>query len=388
MKNFQIFYLYGDEEINLTDLLSKTYLKNNIFFLPKDIDINIQFGNTDSNNHRIRIAVNNVVFFYKSTQRFVDIEIDLNEYNNCLNPNNIIIFPHKKIEHDDGGITVLYNFARTLDKLGKNVRIFPSYGYIENNICNKYYTGEFDINNAVVIYCEGSSYNPLNATYVVRWLLCELGTNISLQNITTYGKNDLIYYFNSERKFYEKPEYIGTVYKTLSLLYINPIYKNKNMARSDKWCYIVRKEFLHGNTRQIIHPDDSYELTHGTSLDEYCQVYNTYKYCISYDPLTFHTIIAALCGCISIVYPKEGLTKQEWYKTTAVKEYLTLHNEELYGVAYGMDDLEWATNTIHLVENQWNNIISFYEDNHVNRFLLDIKEFDKAPNTVENNFYN
>lgn len=56
--------------------------------------------------------------------------------------------------------------------------------------------------------------------------------------------------------------------------------------------------------------------------------------------MTYHAVQAALCGCISIVIPDPGVTKEEW-----------IHNNPLqkYGITYGLDDIKWALNTRHLV---------------------------------------
>jgi hypothetical protein len=48
-----------------------------------------------------------------------------------------------------------------------------------------------------------------------------------------------------------------------------------------------------------------------------------------------------LCGCIPIVIPDDGVTKEEFIKKSPVNKY---------GVAYGFDDMEHAISTIHLVK--------------------------------------
>ena len=44
---------------------------------------------------------------------------------------------------------------------------------------------------------------------------------------------------------------------------------------------------------------------------------------------------AALCGCIPIVVPIEGVSKQEWHPEKELR----------YGIAYGSGDVEWALQT-------------------------------------------
>ena len=59
------------------------------------------------------------------------------------------------------------------------------------------------------------------------------------------------------------------------------------------------------------------------------------EYFYSYDLYTMYSYYAAMCGCVSIVVPVSGLTKQEWRPV----------HEARFGVAYGMEDKEWAEKT-------------------------------------------
>ena len=56
--------------------------------------------------------------------------------------------------------------------------------------------------NTIVIYPEVIEGNPLNAPHVIRWILAEVGINVNNNIINSWGKNDLVYYFNCENKFY------------------------------------------------------------------------------------------------------------------------------------------------------------------------------------------
>ena len=104
----------------------------------------------------------------------------------------------------------------------------------------------------------------------------------------------------------------------------------------------------------------------------------------------FLSIISILCGCISIVYPLENLSKSDWYKKTAVYEYMKSNNiTQLYGIAYGnsKEELEYAENTINLVKTQWDDILKF-NLNTIEKFRNDINNFEKMNNTINNNFFN
>lgn len=304
----------------------------------------------------------------------------------------ILIYPHDLFSFTNGGIVVQFHLASLLEKMGQNVRIYPTNGIvIQNDIFNKYYTSnDFPIDdNCIVIYCEGIQGNPLNAKNVVRWMLSELGKNVSCEYANTWGKDELVYYFNSETKFYTTPEKIGTVYKMLACLYIHPYIKQRNFGARNGVCYTIRKSFWHKNVN-FIHFKDSFEITCGHSQEQCVDFFNKYEYFISYDPCTFLTIMAAMCGCISIVYPVDGLTKQQWIQTTAAAEYLKSNGlDNLYGIAYGTDpsECQHAFSTIHLVKEQWDDILKYNKDKTIIPFIKDINNFENMKNTVEANYF-
>ena len=332
-----------------------------------------------------------------SEYRNSDIILDLNsescsEIKNDDPFSNIIIYPHGPYSEDDGGINVMYYLAKVLSENNKNVRIYPAYGFIQNNIFNNYYkNNEFNITTSIVVYCEGTVGNPLNSQYVVRWLLSEIGKNVPVNYVHSFGKNELVYYFNTEHKIENKPLLKNDVYKLLSLIYLNPIYTNHNLPTRDGWCFTKRKISYHNNVIKI-HPDDAYEFSKNTARTciDICRIFNKYKYFVSYDPLTWHTFNAAICGCISIVHPINGMNKSDWMNTTTLTDYFKSHKDEkLYGIAYGIDELEWATNTIHLAPEQINKIVNFFKETHIPLFINDLDyiiEGKKLNNTIQKNF--
>jgi hypothetical protein len=304
---------------------------------------------------------------------------------------NILIYTHMpQFSFIDGGTLCQYNLAKILDELGQNVRIYPTSGLIvKNSVFNKFYNNDFPIdNNAVVIYCEGTQGNPLNAKNVVRWMLSVLGQNVPYEWVNTWSKNELVYHFNSEPRFHTNPEKIGVFYKLLSSIYINSYLKQTNFGERDGICFTIRKAHrIHKNGFQSVHPNDSFNITTQTQM-ECIEIFNKYKWFISYDSNTFLTIMAALCGCISVVYKVDGLNKQEWIKTTAAVEYLKYKGlDNLYGIAYGQEDMQYAIDTIHLVKEQWDEILKFNNENTIVPFINDIQNFENMQNTIKNNYF-
>jgi hypothetical protein len=305
---------------------------------------------------------------------------------------NIIIYTHMpQFSFVDGGTIVQYELARILKELGKNVKIFSSSGIcLDNLIFNEFYNNEFPIDdNAVVIYCEGTIGNPLNAKNVVRWMLSELGQNVPFDFLNTWNKNELVYYFNSELKFLSNPEKMGSIYKLLNCIYINPFFKIYNLKERKGVCYSIRKaKHIHGDNFKMVHPKGSVEITKNHNNDDYIKIFNNHKWFMCYDPLSFLFIISALCGCIPVVLKIDGLNKQEWLQKTVAAEYLKYKGlDNLYGVAYGREDMQYAIDTLHLVKDQWDDIINYSKEKTIIPFINDIQNFENMKNTIQNNFF-
>ena len=293
---------------------------------------------------------------------------------------NIVIYPHNVFNNLDGGTTVQYYLAYILDNLGRNVMICNKHDNNSNNsIFNKFICeNEIDNENTIVIYCEGIIGNPLNAKYIVRWMLSKLGQNVPKNYYFTWGKNELVYFFNTEIDLVNNDIY----FKQLSVFYLYEEIKNLNVVRKGV-CYTNRKKSIHQKIN-IIHSDDAFEITRQHSQNELIEIFNNHYMFISYDPLTFLNLIAAMCGCISVVYPIEGVSKKNFLKMTALYEYLVENNTDIYGLAYGMDESEilYAQNTIHLVKKQMEDIKQWFINKYVINFIKDIDNFDNNKNIL------
>jgi len=305
---------------------------------------------------------------------------------------NILIYTHMPhFSFKDGGTVVQYYLAQVLEEYGQNVRIYTNNNVnIPNSIFSKFYNNDFPIDdNTIVIYCEGTQGNPLNARKVVRWMLSKLGQNVPTNWVNTWAKNEVVYYFNSEEKIASSPEKIGNIYKLLNVLYINPYARNMNPSPRMGFCHTFRKsQQIHGKITKYIHPRDSFEITREHTQMQCIAFFNKFKAFVSYDSMTFLNIIAALCGCISIVYKVKGLSKQDWINTTAASEFLKFKgHSNLFGIAYGLEDIPFAMSTLHLAPQQWKNIVNYSKEKTVMPFIDDINNFEKMINTIQNNYF-
>jgi hypothetical protein len=303
---------------------------------------------------------------------------------------NIIIYSHThNFTFKDGGTVVKFQLAKILEELGQNVMIYSN-NKIPNSIFSKYYNNDFPIDsNCVVIYSDSTVGNPLNAPLIVRWILSKLGQNVPLAHLNSWDKNELVYYFNSEEKLANNPDKLGIIYKLLNVIYLNPYVVNNNFPNRRGTCYTFRKAFnILNKMPQFVHPPGSTEITSQHNQIDCVKIFNNHKYFISYDSISFLSVIAALCGCITIVKKVDGLSKQDWINTCLFSEYLKYSGEDmLYGIAYGAEELEKASNTIHLAKEQWNRIYNYSKENYVKSFIEDINNWDNKINTIESNFY-
>jgi GDP-L-fucose synthase len=384
-----------EEKYKLSDIakiIMQTNETEKINILTNLLDKNYSGDNTKLKKYNLELTgLENSIKLYETS-----LELSKNNVSDCTMVDNkpkknIIIYTHMPGHSMCGGTVVEYYLGKVLEDLGQNVKIYTCDGYHpDNGIYSNFYNDDFPIDdNTVVIYCEGTVGNPLNAKYVVRWMLSELGKNVPSCWAESWGKDELVYYFLSELKFYLEPEKIGTVFKQLTNIYINPIFKRYNFEERSGVCYTIRKSHWHKNPIKFYEFEEpAFHIPHNFQHTEVVEYFNTYKMFISYDPNTFLTIMAALCGCISVVYPQDNLTKKEWLKTTAASDYFeSKDSTDLYGVAYGMEDLQFAIDTINLVEEQWEDIEQFKIKNTVIPFINDINNFENMQNTLQNNFF-
>jgi hypothetical protein len=59
--------------------------------------------------------------------------------------------------------------------------------------------------------------------------------------------------------------------------------------------------------------------------------------------------------------------------------------DNLYGIAYGQEDLQYAQDTIHLVKEQWDDIVNYSKEKTIIPFINDLENFDSMQNTIQNN---
>lgn len=248
---------------------------------------------------------------------------------------------------NSGGQIVLHSLCHFLNDIGEEAYLnggsFPNALNLNCPIKPK------ELNplssNVIVVYPEVTDWNPLGAKNVVRWMLYPIG--IIGGSTTTHSKNDLIIGWGSECS---GGGYTINKDNSIIIKYIlSDIYKNLNLSSRSKTCYMRRKGSKLGQSFNR-HPQDSICID-GKSHQEISDIFNDCHTFYCYDPHTYYSTYASMCGCDSIVLPPKTLSKEDWKNSI----------EDTYGIAYGIDDLERARKTrplmLDYIKNQYNSNI-------------------------------
>ena len=298
-----------------------------------------------------------------------------------------------------GGYMCFLELANELANMGHEVACAVMEIVPNNNLFNRlieYRNNKFgrsnflesytDINiylkNSIAIYGESVKGNPMRAPKVVRLIACELGIHNGTWHYNFWDKDDRVYFFNKEKRFDEtRPD----VYKMLNVFHLNNKFRNISEHGSHRKlaCHFFKKIRFYGDDLVHIHPATSVEIfcENIVSYDAIKKVFGTYKYFFCYDPCSFLPYLAALCGCTAIVAPIKGMTKREWLtKHSSFKKI-----ENVFGVAWGLEDVRWARRTRKLLEFQIATQVELARQT-VHSFVDDMMKWDECRNTPRNIF--
>ena len=234
-----------------------------------------------------------------------------------------------------GGIKVTHKLCHSLNELGYECYLYPIDMRDTFTVCKNYNTPivtEEIINNidkCIVVYMDGQRGNPLNAKHIVRWILGPPANHMKF-----YNPNELVYWFMD---FYYE-EYLGQRENKLFVCeFHDDIFTNKGLERKGS-SYCVRK----CDNPQFIHPEDSIFIPYHAAgeLEALADLWNKTETFYCYDDHTFLYTQAAMCGCFSILQPQPGVSKEKWISGSRLHKY---------GVAYGLDDIERAKETLPLL---------------------------------------
>lgn len=288
-----------------------------------------------------------------------------------------------------GGITVIHNLTRTLQILNPDINYliyYNNYRKHRNNFCTNYFNPFWMDDRTIVIYPEIVSGNPLKAQNVVRWILLDLGIEMPPNHYESWGTNDIVYHW--------EPSRLSNT-KQLVNIWLNPDIKlTKPVANRNNSCYGLKKmqwipNKLHENGITLFHNHHDKCIDH-MSMPQIVQTFNNTQRFYCYDPNTFYSIMAPLCGCITILHPMYGITKENYFQSRILHHHASGFTFD-YGIAYGNDqfEIEKALETVKDAPEKFAYLNSLYQQT-VNSFLTDMINMinhGQIPNNTVKNIY-
>jgi len=194
----------------------------------------------------------------------------------------------------------------------------------------------FNLGNTISIFSQATYGNPFNTIHNVRWVLHDY----SQEQWNTFDSNDVIFNYGT----FKVPE--GTTQLPLTVFdyNFNKFYNTHNPNRKGFG------HIIHKNTPDwgidFLKNIGSSEIPHYNgkkSIDYLLEEFNKYEYILTFDDKSYYTAAAALCGAKSIILnTDENITPIEYRMNNPV---------QMCGVAYGMNDIKWAEQTIGLVKD-------------------------------------
>lgn len=265
-----------------------------------------------------------------------------------------------------GGIMAMHKLANVLAQKGHNVYIFcqPEYphenikvipsttvwkdGFLENYIWDGF---SYPYDRTISIYPQIFRGNPFNTQHVCRWILYHSEWHVEKD----FNENDVYFTFEDFKTFVKKEYRELTVYN----YNFDKLYKT-NFGERKTFCHIIHKHTPPGGLDIFNHlkSEDLSNWKKSGAYDYLREKLNQHKYFLTYDQKSFFTVAAGLCGTQSVILnpgpPYEfadnaDTDSKEYFETLTPMEYRLKNKIQMFGVAYGWDDLGWAEKTIDLV---------------------------------------
>lgn len=279
--------------------------------------------------------------------------------------NFIIDCRHSFGESLRGGIIVLQKLALDLVELGHNVYMptepmysdkiveIPTFGRTWNNYIHKSFgfdTFKYPIENTISIY-PGGYGNPYNTKHVVRWLL----QDTELDYESTWLDSDLIYDFANCKT------HNNLVKKELTTFDFRfHEMENKNYENRDGFCFLNHKNSP-DNYSEIVNQFNPTDLLGWETKGAWSflvEQFNKHEYFITFDRKTTFCVLAAMCGCKSIILNED--------QTISPLEFRHQNPFFQFGVSYGLKDISWANKTVHLTRDYIFNLDKYHKKTVVN----------------------
>lgn len=271
-----------------------------------------------------------------------------------------------------GGVMVLHVLANRLNLLGYSAAVWPAWkpvrfprcwselrqwlAYLLKGRFLGFDTGPFstpvatlrNLRAATVVYPEITTGNPLGVERVARWLLHKPGYHTG---VVDFGPRELFFFYNAA---FRNPLVPRGEDRQLRVTFRIPDYQNNNHGQRSGACVLLRKGAGRADPAELEGKLLVDDLTHR----ERAEVFNQSQFCLCYDLYTFTAVYSALCGCVPVIVPVEGLSEEEWEPD--VRNRL--------GLAYGWDKVDWAKATLGGLRSRLDDL-RHEEDSQVREFV-------------------
>lgn len=269
-----------------------------------------------------------------------------------------------------GGIVAMHMLAYKFAERGHNVYVFTDPEFPHENIKkiqsypSEYVDGvptvfhweniQFPIRNTISIYPQITRGNPYRTKHVCRWILYH--TELPIED--DYECDDAYFNFGNFKTFRN----IGDDKKLTVFDYRFKDLYVTNKGKREGFCHIFHKNTPEGANDFVskFNSTDLGEWKTSGCYDYLREKFNEHEYFLTYDQKSFLTLAAILCGCKAIVL-RDNIIKEEWsnaftesrsYNLKMTPTEYRLNNPiQMFGVAYGIDDISWANKTIDLARN-------------------------------------
>ena len=251
-------------------------------------------------------------------------------------------------KENTGGHVVLHKLVKMLADMGEEVWINcqPLYECNANIITKSTRDGKeiLDLSfssgkDLVAIYPESVKGNEFKANHIVRWILYHTKSEIE----DTWNPTDEYFYyakgFSTTKKQLKR--------RMLTLVDAKrDIFYNKGIGTNRKgYCHINKKKYPEGEKMlEYFGSTDLSDFMDKGGFSYLAEQMNKYEYFITYDDATFYSVLAAMCGCKSVVLnPDPRVTPQEFREMNEVLSW---------GIAYGWNDIYHADMTRDMVREK------------------------------------
>ncbi len=278
---------------------------------------------------------------------------------------NFIINSHFTKEWIITGETLAKAYlAYMLAKEGHNVYVFNLAIYPHENIHilnsqwikpksdeRSFYQWEqfiYPINKTIAIYTQTDNGSPLNIPNSARWIVND--TSKIIEN--SWHASEPYFNYGTFKTFNNKENNQLT-----AMNFYFDIFKNNNQSDRKGFCHLFHKHTSPQADNFVKELNSKGLSTWDVKIldkdfhKKMNEEFNKHEYFITYDQKSFWPPVAALCGCKVIVMNSFDNPNSYYDYGTTPEEYRADNPLYKYGVAFGWDDLQYALDTQHLVED-------------------------------------